>query len=289
MSDRSQVARYWEACADQVAVCRLCPHHCRIKAGQRGLCRARRNETGTLIADSYAKVTALSLDPIEKKPLHAFHPGSRILSVGSFGCNFRCGFCQNWSIAQEMPDWQRIEPDELVAQAVRARGQGNIGLAYTYNEPLVGFEYVSDCARLARAAGLINVLVTNGFVDPEPLADLLPWIDAMNIDLKAWQASFYRSVCGGEREPVLRTIARAAAVCHVEITTLLIPGLNDAKQDIDELACWLGSIDRRLVLHLTRHHPDYHMSEPPPINRADLLERVSRAARWLDTVIPGNI
>ena len=186
--------------------------------------RARRNIGGRLMAWSYGKITSLALDPIEKKPLKFFFPGSKILSAGSFGCNFHCDFCQNWSISQQEAPYRQLAPNELAATAVQMKLQDNIGLAYTYNEPLVNFEFVLDCARLIRAASLKNVLVSNGFADPEPFAELLPWIDAMNIDLKSWGADFYKTICGGDVDTVKRNITAAAASCHVEVTTLLISG-----------------------------------------------------------------
>ena len=260
-------ARYWQPLDDKKVECRLCPHHCRLQPGQTGRCKARNNVDGRLIAWSYGKITSLALDPIEKKPLSFFRPGSKILSAGSFGCNFHCDFCQNWTISQQEAQWRLIGPDELVDMAVKMIPQGNIGLAFTYNEPLISMEYVQDCASLAQAKGLVNVVVTNGFADPGPWADLLPLIDAFNIDLKAWQDSFYRTICGGGIETVKQNIKSAAAVCHVEVTTLLLPGLNDSEADIDQLAAWIAGIKPNIPLHLNRHHPDYQCLDTPPISR----------------------
>jgi pyruvate formate lyase activating enzyme len=282
-------ADYWQPLDQGRVACLLCPHHCIIAEGQAGICRVRVNRNGRLIADAWGKITSLALDPIEKKPLHGFCRGSHILSVGSFGCNFKCDFCQNWSISQKNATWRLILPDELVSRAVLERCSGNIGLAFTYNEPLINYEYVKDCARLAHKEDLKNVLVTNGSINPDPLDALLPWIDAMNIDLKSWQPSFYRKICHGKLEPVLETISMSARRCHVEITTLLIPGLNDAEADLEALASWIAAIDPTIILHLTRHHPDYLMSEPEPIavERLRLLARI--AERHLETVVLGNI
>jgi pyruvate formate lyase activating enzyme len=287
MSDPVE-ALYWQPLPDKLTECRLCPHRCRIKPGQSGRCRARKNIAGRLIAWNYGKVTSLSLDPIEKKPLNRFFPGSMILSAGSFGCNFHCDFCQNWTIAQQVAPHRLLLPGEMAEMARQMVVEGNIGLAYTYNEPLVGFEFVLDCARLIRKAGLKNVLVTNGYIESEPLTEMLPWIDAMNIDLKAWDNNFYKTICGGEADVVRRTIAQAAAVCHVEITTLLLPGLNDSEEDIRAIAGWLASIDPDITLHLNRHHPDYRMAEPAPISRQRLQRLAELAEIDLKDVLTGN-
>ena len=288
---QEKLADYWQPLDGQPmsVLCLLCPHLCRIAPGHAGICRVRVNRGGKLFADAYAKVTSLALDPIEKKPLHDFLRGSKIFSVGSYGCNFRCGYCQNWQISQQEAAWQRIDPEELIALAEEEKQHGNIGVAYTYNEPLINYEYVLDCARLAHAAHLKNVLVTNGSINSEPFQTLLPYIDAMNIDLKSWQDSFYKHFCGGARDPVLETIRSAARCSHVELTLLLIPGLNDHERDLASLAEWVASQDPMIVLHLTRHHPDYLMPRPPPITveRMKILADVAR--KHLHTVVLGNI
>jgi pyruvate formate lyase activating enzyme len=289
MAEISREALYWQPGQNGRVLCQLCPHLCKIMPGQHGLCLVRRNAGGRLIPDSYGKVTSLALDPIEKKPLYRFFPGSRILSVGSYGCNFHCGFCQNWSIARQEAPYRELEPVTLAEMAVQAKSGGNIGLAYTYNEPLVGYEYVLDCARLIRQHQLKNVLVTNGYINPEPMAALLPYIDAMNIDLKAWNQDFYSRICGGKVEPVRQTIALCARACHVEITTLLIPGLNDQEGEIQALAEFLAAIDPDMPLHLTRHHPDYKMAEPAPISSARMEELAALARKSLKNVWLGNL
>jgi pyruvate formate lyase activating enzyme len=207
------------------ATCAICPHRCAIEEGQTGFCRARTNAGGKIVCANYGKLTSLALDPIEKKPLARFHPGSFILSAGSYGCNMRCPFCQNCSISMAGGEAETFEvsPRELATAALRERARGNIGIAFTYNEPLVGYEFVYDCSVLAREAGLFNVLVTNGTVCEEPLVKFLPYIDAMNIDLKAFTQEKYRAL-GGWLDTVRRTIALAAKSCHVEVTTLVVPG-----------------------------------------------------------------
>lgn len=282
-------AKYWHPLSEQRVECLLCPHHCRISPDHSGICRARKNINGRLIAWSYGKITSIALDPIEKKPLKFFEPGSKILSVGTFGCNFHCGFCQNWTIAQQEAPSRNMQPDELALLAREMVPQGNIGLAHTYNEPMVGFEFVMDCARLIRADGLKTVIVTNGYIDPDPLTELLPWVDAMNIDLKAWGQDFYSKTCGGQVDIVKKNIISAAAACHVEITTLLIPGLNDSEQDVLAIAEWLAAINPEIPLHLTRHHPDFRMPDPQPIERQRLLDLAEKARKSLKNVLTGNI
>ncbi|MGI6326942.1 MAG: AmmeMemoRadiSam system radical SAM enzyme [Saccharofermentanales bacterium] len=289
MTKQPRPAQYWLSQPNDEVVCRLCPHHCRIRPGKTGICRARQNLAGRLFAVNYGQVTSMALDPIEKKPLAFFRPGSQILSIGSFGCNLRCDFCQNWSISQQEAPTRTIMPDEVVAMAEQTVNRGNIGLAYTYNEPLIGFEYVLDCSRLIRQVGLSNILVTNGFIETGPFAELLPWIDALNIDLKSWDPSYYRSICGGDLSTVRSSIKQAAAVAHVEITTLLLPGLNDRDDDIRSLAGWLASINPKIPLHLTRYHPDYKRTDPPPISKERLMSLADLARKYLDRVLLGNI
>lgn len=181
-------ASYWEKRGAEV-VCRLCPRKCRLQDGQAGRCGVRRNRGGVLIAEAYGRVSSLAMDPVEKKPLYHVKPGSEVLSVGSAGCNLRCAFCQNWTLSQAVPALSELPPEDLIQEALAARAAG---VAYTYNEPVVNFEYVLDCARAARRNGLLNILVTNGYIEPAPRAELLPWLDALNIDLKAIRPEFYR-------------------------------------------------------------------------------------------------
>ncbi len=289
MADTPQEARYYDKLPDKQVVCRLCPNHCRIQTGRSGLCKVRQNVNGRLIARSYGQVTSLALDPIEKKPLACFHPGSMILSLGSWGCNLHCRFCQNWQIAQQEAPSRPMSPQEIVSQARSYADQGNLGVAYTYNEPLIGFEFLLDCARLVKAEHMMNVVVTNGYIETEPLEEILPLIDAMNIDLKGWQQSFYDELCGGDVDRVKDTIARAARQCHVEVTTLLIPGKNDDERDIAAIAGWLAAINPDIPLHLTRHHPDYKMLQPGPIDPDRLHKLADLAGRLLKNVFLGNL
>ncbi len=262
------------------AVCPVCPHHCQIPDGAYGRCGARKNDGGRIVCANYGKLTALALDPIEKKPLAFFHPGSKILSVGSFGCTLSCPFCQNHEIAAgreaDFPQFYELSPKELCGLAWEERARGNIGVAFTYNEPLAGYEYVRDTARLAHGAGMQNVLVTNGMAEPSTLEEILPWIDAMNIDLKGFRPEIYRYL-GGELETVKAFIQRAASACHVEVTSLIVPGMNDDPEDMRRQAEWLAQISPALPLHITRYFPRYRMKRPA--TELSVLKRLQRIAK----------
>ena len=275
-------------------VCQVCIHHCALEPGQTGLCRARKNEGGEIVCDNYGLITSMALDPIEKKPLYDFHPGSMILSVGSFGCNLRCPFCQNHEIS--MADGRSLDagqasPGQLAATALTWKEQkkaGNIGIAYTYNEPLVGWEFVRDTARLVREYGMLNVLVTNGTASLEVLEELLPWIDAMNIDLKGFREEYYRKL-GGDLETVKAFIARAVESCHVELTTLIVPGENDSPEDMEAQAKWISGLRPTIPLHITRFFPRYRMRDREATD-VELLYRLAGAAgKYLEKVYVGNV
>lgn len=269
--------------------CDLCFHHCQLEEDQTGFCRARVNHGGEIIPLNYGRLTALALDPIEKKPLRRFHPGSQILSVGSFGCNLHCPFCQNASIAQVGAEatTREVTPQALVDLARDLVPRGNIGVAYTYNEPLVGYEYVRDCAALVHEAGMVNVLVTNGTVEEGPWRALLPLIDAVNIDLKGFTAEWYRQL-NGDLETVKRNIALAAETCHVEVTTLIVPDRNDSPLEMAEEAQWLAKIDLAIPLHISRFFPRHHMSDavPTPVDTVYHLADIAR--EHLQFVYTGN-
>ncbi|NTU88696.1 MAG: AmmeMemoRadiSam system radical SAM enzyme [Actinobacteria bacterium] len=270
--------------------CENCPHYCMIEEGHLGRCHARKNVNGTIICDNYGKITSIALDPIEKKPLMRFYPGSMILSIGSYGCNLRCPFCQNSEISQAYEEdvaYTYISPEELVRRAHELEPQGNIGIAYTYNEPFISYEYVFDCAKLAHEEGLKNVLVTNGMVCEEPLRALLPYIDAMNIDLKGFTREFY-DFAGGDFATVRRTIEISAKSCHVEVTTLVIPGKNDSPEEIEELAKWLAGIDPEIPYHLSRFFPDYKMSDAKATPIKTVYDLADVARKHLKYVYTGN-
>lgn len=272
------------------AACEICPHHCVLGDGQTGLCRARSNRGGEILCDNYGLITSIGLDAIEKKPLRRFYPGSSILSVGSYGCNMHCPFCQNYEIsmtdrisAASTP----ISPDDLIARALSLQSRGNIGIAFTYNEPLIGYEYVYDCSVLAKDNELKTVVVTNGYINEKPLLGLLPYIDAMNIDLKTYSEDYYRRL-GGNLEDVKRTISLAARECHVEVTTLIIPGENDSEQEMRRITQWLASVNQEIPLHISRFFPRYHMLDRKATNPAAVFRLADVARESLQYVYTGN-
>ena len=272
-------------------ICKVCMHQCRLKEGQIGRCRARRNEHGKSMPYNYGYITSLALDPIEKKPLACFYPGSLILSVGSFGCNLNCPFCQNDSIAmaaREEVDTLLITPKELAREAFAALDRGNIGIAFTYNEPLVGYEFVRDTAKLVHEYGMKNVVVTNGSISKEAAAEILPYIDAYNIDLKGFTEEYYHKL-GGNLNYVKTFISMATKYAHVEITTLIVPGENDSKEEIKELSMWLASLDPDMPLHLTRFFPRRHMKDKEPTDIGLLYELKKEANKYLNRVYVGNV
>lgn len=271
--------------------CPLCPRHCALAPGQTGFCRARENRDGKIVDANYGRITSLALDPIEKKPLRRFHPGSFILSVGSYGCNLRCPFCQNSEIS--MADGGihtlSLSPGELSEQAVALskRPPGNLGLAFTYNEPLVGYEYVRDCAQLIHQAGLYNVVVTNGSICKELLKGLLPLIDAMNIDLKGFRQQYYDWL-GGDLTTVKEAIALSARQCHVEVTTLIVPGRNDSDEEMEAEARWLASINPEIPLHVSRFFPRWKVQTLPPTPVETVRRLCGIARKYLRYVYSGN-
>lgn len=271
-------------------VCQVCMHHCNLESGQFGLCRARKNQGGAVVCANYGRITSLALDPIEKKPLRMFYPGKMILSVGSYGCNLRCAFCQNYQISMtggDVADFTYLSPAELAAKAAAARNMGNIGVAFTYNEPLVGWEYVRDTAKLVRAEGMKNVLVTNGTARLEVLEEILPYIDAMNIDLKGFREEYYREL-GGDLQVVKEFIARSFVGCHVELTTLIVPGKNDSASDMENEARWIASISSEIPLHITRFFPRYRMLNAQATAVEEVYRLAETARKYLKNVFVGN-
>lgn len=271
--------------------CEICPHHCKLEEGQLGLCRGRINRKGQVVSENYGKLTAFALDPIEKKPLYHFHPGSRILSIGSYGCNLNCPFCQNCDISMaggKEIEYQKVTCEELVEKALQLKSRGNIGIAYTYNEPLIGYEFVRDCAKKMKSAGLKNVVVTNGYINKEALTELLPLIDAFNIDLKGFTEEYYHKL-RGDLATVKQSIELAAAESHVEITTLIVPGENDSEEEMEALSGWLASVNPEIPLHISRFFPRFKMQDrsSTPVEQVYRLAAVAR--RKLKYVHEGNV
>lgn len=279
-------ARYYEQLSDGRVHCELCPHQCVIQDGGYGRCQVRHNKGGTLIAESYGFVTAASFDPMEKKPLYHFKPGSTIFSIGSKGCSFKCGFCQNAHIAQGDPSGQNLSTDELLA--TMGSRSDNVGIAFTYNEPMVGFEFMMDMARAAKKKGYATVCVSNGFIMPDPLVELMTVIDAFNIDLKAFNDRFYHQVCRGERAPVMEGIRRMAKLVHVELTLLLIPGENDKPDELEEMFKWIKDISPEIPLHITRYFPA-HKYDKAATPISDLVKAETLAKKYLKYVYLGNV
>ncbi len=279
-------ARWFQRREDGRVACSLCPHRCLVADGGHGICKVRSNTGGTLRLPYYGRISALAVDPIEKKPLYHFHPGSRILSVGFVGCSFHCKFCQNWHISQstDVETWP-LGPAELVRKAKEA---GSFAVAYTYSEPLIHAEYVLDAARAARDAGLSNVLVSNGYLNPEPAEEVLSLMDAANIDLKSFDPQFYRSETGGKLEEVKRFLGQAAGRIHLEVTTLVIPTKNDDPAQMEDLARFVASLGTDIPLHLSCYYPQYRYTIPP--TPPDLVRKLAQvAARHLHYVYLGNV
>jgi len=282
----------WFETDDGSVICRLCPHFCHIREGQTGICQVRQNVTGQLHALTYGKVAALHTDPIEKKPLYHFYPGRFILSAGSIGCNLDCDFCQNHEISQADPGTYHISetcsPDELVSKALDY--SGNVGIAYTYNEPVIWFEYIFDTATIAKNAGLKNVLVSNGYINEEPLSELLSVIDAFSIDLKGFSEPFYAKLTGGKLAPVLNTLKQIRlAGKHLEVVNLVIPQLNDDKEVFSSMIQWISDeLGDETILHLSRYFPRHRLGiEPTPLQTLKVLGEI--ANKSLKHVYIGNV
>lgn len=270
--------------------CHLCPQFCRLKNGEKGLCGVREESNGKLYSLNYGICAALAMDPVEKKPLYHFYPGREIFSTGTFGCNLSCGFCQNWHLAGKSPDTdsRQVSPADLVDMLEKQSSRNPIGMAYTYSEPGMWFEYVLDTAQIVRDRGFKNVMVTNGFLNQKPLKELLPLIDAFNIDVKSFTDEYYRRYCEGRLDPVLRYVETAAAHSHVEITYLVVPTLNDSEADIRRFTAWVTSINPAIPVHLSRYFPQHRFTLPPtPVTVMETLREIARET--LHYVYLGNI
>ncbi len=289
-----------------MARCEVCFRHCEINDGKLGFCMARTAVKGQVKASNYGRLTGIALDPIEKKPLARFMPGSKVLSVGSYGCNLRCPFCQNseisWApdvkafIGTSEENVRFVAPAELVSIAERYVNAGNIGVAFTYNEPLVGYEYIRDTSKLVHEKGMKNVLVSNGTAELSVLEEILPFIDAMNIDLKGFTEHYYKDVLGGDFRMVKSFIERAVKDCHVELTTLIVPGENDGEDEMRELSAWVASlkdkkrntIGTEIPLHVSRFFPRFNMLDRPATEVSKVYRLAEIARENLRFVYTGN-
>lgn len=268
---------------EKTATCLVCPQHCRLKPGQTGRCHARENREGEIVSLTYGEVAAWHLDPIEKKPLYHFYPGSMIFSVAGYGCNLSCSFCQNYELSQTREPGRKVTPAELSGMA-----RNSLGLCFTYSEPSVWFEMIRDTAPLVKSWGGKVVLVSNGLIEGRFLEELIPWIDAVNIDIKGFTEEFYHQYCGGKLSWVLNTVERLAGRVHVEVTTLVIPGANDQPEEIRALAQWLRNLQIPVPWHLSRYFPAYRLNTPP--TEVKSLERLGQIAReYLPYVYLGNV
>ena len=285
-----------------MAVCDVCFRHCTIPEGRKGFCGVRSCKNGIIVPDNYGKITSLALDPIEKKPLARFHPGKYVLSVGSYGCSLRCRFCQNYSISWSREAMQYeaaahiLTPEELADIAEDHRSKGNIGIAFTYNEPLVGYEFVRDTAKEVKKRGMECVLVTSGNAELNILEEIAPYIDAMNIDLKGFTDRFYMELTSGDLETVKRFIARAVQLCHVEITTLIIPDENDTDEEMRQISEWIAGltdeqgkhIGQDIPLHISRFFPRFYMQDRKPTDVKKIYHLADIAREKLRYVYTGN-
>ncbi len=275
-------AEYYEITEDLIARCRLCPHQCAIPPGGEGICWARKNENGTLYAQNYGRTTSLAVDPIEKKPLFHFRPGTEILSVSPNGCNMRCPYCQNYTISAKKTQTTTITPEDLVNLA---KQYNSSSIAFTYTEPIIWFEFIKDTSKYAKKEGIDLVMVTNGQILEEPLEDLIEIVHAMNIDLKSMNPEYYTKVLKGSLAATKRTIEKTSQKIHIEVTNLMIPGDNDS--EIEDLSKYLASIKKTIPLHISRYfpHKDY---EKPPTSIKTLKEAYEIARKYLYYVYIGN-
>jgi pyruvate formate lyase activating enzyme len=276
-------AEYYEKTENLIARCKLCPHECAIPPGGEGICWARKNEDGTLYAQNYGRTTSLAVDPIEKKPLFHFRPGTEILSVSPNGCNMRCPYCQNYTISARKVQTTTITPEDLVNLA---KQYDSPSIAFTYTEPIIWFEFIKDTAKYSNKEGIDLVMVTNGQILEKPLDELLKIVSAMNVDLKSMSSEYYKKTLKGSLEATKRTIEKASEKIHVEVTNLMIQGDNDT--EIEELAKYLASIKKTIPLHISRYfpHKDY---EKPPTSIETLKKAYETASDYLYYVYVGNI
>ncbi len=285
-SSKYRKALFFKSLSDDLIQCQLCPHYCRLKQGESGICRTRKNDNNAMRLLTYAQVNALNIDPMEKKPLYHFLPGQPVLSLGNNGCNLQCDFCQNWQLSQTPLHATKIMPEDVVALAkiknVRA-------VAFTYAEPMVWYEYVLDTSKLLKKNNIKVVLVSNGMVNEEPFLELRHWIDAINIDIKSIDQDFYTRLCKGYLKPILKTCVLASSSCHVEVTNLVIPGENDSEHHFHELAKFIrNNMGINTVLHISRYHPAYKMQKPATPEQT-ITKALAITREYLNFVYPGNL
>ncbi|OOM80440.1 AmmeMemoRadiSam system radical SAM enzyme [Clostridium sp. BL-8] len=268
--------------------CKICPHNCIIAENKFGVCRVRTVKSNSPVAVNYGEVTSMAVDPIEKKPLYHFKPSKEILSIGSFGCNMTCSFCQNYEISQGKPKTQYVNIEKLLD--IIKKLENNAGIAFTYNEPFMWYEYMYDTAKSIKEnySDTNVVVVTNGYINEEPLMKLLPYVDAMNIDLKGYTNRYYNNICGAKLEPVLETIKRCNDHCHVEITTLLVSEENDSIEEARQIAEFIASVNENIPLHLSRYFPRYKMENEA--TKVEIIkEAQNEAKKYLKYVYIGNV
>lgn len=273
---------------DDYIECNLCPYNCKLREGKFGVCNLRTVKNNIPVVINYGEVSSANVDPIEKKPLYHFKPGKDVLSLGTFGCNMSCRFCQNYEISQSKPPTEFIEIDKLISLIINI--PNNIGVAFTYNEPFMWYEYIYDVAKKIKEydKNISVVLVSNGFVNKEPLMKILPFIDAINIDLKGFSEKYYNEICGASINPVLETIKIASESTHVEITTLMVNEENDSVEEICQIAKFISSIDKNIPLHLSRYFPKYKMNNPPTLIE-NMVKGREEAKKYLNYVYLGNV
>jgi len=285
-------AAFWKPTHDTTVQCLLCPNTCTIPPGKRGRCGVRENQAGTLVTLIYGKCSGVAIDPIEKKPLYHFLPGTHVLSLGSVGCSLACQYCQNYHISSATPDkypLQDLSPDEAVTQAQQ---DGCAGIAWTYNEPTIWYEYVLESAKLAKQAHLATVSVTNGYITPDALTQLAPHLDAMNIDVKAFTDTFYKKICKGSLTAVLEACELAHRhKIHLELTYLIIPGLNDSRDELRDFCQWVAThLQVTTPVHFSRFHPDYRLTTLRPTPVSTLTQAYDIAKQeGLQYVYLGNV
>jgi len=285
-------ARFWKSLKDNEVHCLLCAHTCKIKEGKRGICGVRENMGGVLYTLIYGSCSSIAADPIEKKPLYHFHPGTLALSFGTVGCNFNCDHCQNYSISTARPEAHYLQEVLPEAAVELAQKQGCAGMSWTYNEPTIWHEYSYDTAKLAKKAGLYTTYVTNGYINKEPLEDISPYLDAMNVDVKAFTEKFYKTICKAKLEPVLQTCESARELgIHLEVTYLVIPGYNDSVEEVKSFCKWVvEKLGGETPVHFSRFHPDHKMLHVPA-TPLDTLLRSYKLAKQVGIEYPylGNV